>query len=266
MTHRVLLDLLWKLSREDVQAMRESLGLRPARTSYAREVRARRLLALLSFSEKLFPRPDDWAENYAQVSSFVMSGELKARVGERGLPDDTLRWLERGPAPIFFGFGSMPVLDPASMLAMTRTVARSLGVRAVIGAGWTKLLDGDADDVLVVGGIDHEALFSRCSAAVHHGGSGTTYASLRAGLPTVVASVFADQPLWGARCRALGVGATLPFSQLDADSMTKALTVARSARTVHAAKQLGAALSTENGVEAATSLLERRWSSLAAPS
>ena len=55
----------------------------------------------------------------------------------------------------------------------------------------------------------------RCVAAVHHGGAGTTAASVGAGIPTVVCSVFADQPFWGARVEDAGVGAHLRFRDLD---------------------------------------------------
>ncbi len=264
LTHRLLLDMLWKLSRDDVSSLRAELGLPPTARSYAREIAARELLALLSYSEKLFPRPDDWGEHYAQVGSFAMSTELKRRVGERGLSEDTVRWLDQGSPPIYFGFGSMPVLDPATMIALTRSVAQQLGVRAVIGAGWTKLADAP-DDVLVVGNVDHEALFARCAGAVHHGGSGTTYATLRAGLPTVVASVFADQPLWGARCQALGVGATLPFARLDASRLMHALRVARESKTLENAQRLGAELEKEDGLATAVRVIEHRWSGLDAP-
>lgn len=194
LTHELLLDMLWKLSREDVQLLRSELGVAPARMSYAREVNARGLLSLLSYSERLFPRPDDWGESHAHVGSFVMPTELKAPVGECGLSPEVSRWLEQGAPPAYFGFGSMPVLDARATLAMSRSVARSLGLRAVIGAGWSALAPANEDDVLIVGPTDHEALFPRCAVAVHHGGSGTTYASLRAGVPTVVLSVFADQP------------------------------------------------------------------------
>ena len=44
------------------------------------------------------------------------------------------------------------------------------------------------------------------SAVVHHGGAGTTAAGLCAGIPTIVSPFLADQPYWGERVYALGVG------------------------------------------------------------
>jgi vancomycin aglycone glucosyltransferase len=45
----------------------------------------------------------------------------------------------------------------------------------------------------VVRAAPHAALFPRCAALVHHGGSGTTAAALRAGTPQVILPVMLDQ-------------------------------------------------------------------------
>jgi sterol 3beta-glucosyltransferase len=43
-----------------------------------------------------------------------------------------------------------------------------------------------AKNVLVTGGVSHEWLFSKVAAIVHHGGAGTSAASFRAGVPSLV--------------------------------------------------------------------------------
>ncbi|OBI51348.1 hypothetical protein A5707_14000 [Mycobacterium kyorinense] len=47
---------------------------------------------------------------------------------------------------------------------------------------------------------------------MHHGGAGTTAASLRAGVPTLILSTDMDQTLWGARVKRLKVGTARRFS------------------------------------------------------
>ena len=79
----------------------------------------------------------------------------------------------------------------------------------------------------------------RCVAAVHHGGAGTTAASLGAGLPTVVCSVFADQPFWGARVVDARAGAHLRFKDLSAATLTAALRTAVEPATRQRARALG---------------------------
>ncbi|HLL41204.1 MAG TPA: hypothetical protein VK357_16305, partial [Rubrobacteraceae bacterium] len=55
-------------------------------------------------------------------------------------------------------------------------------------------------------------LFDRVRLAVHHGGAGTTAASLRVGLPTVVVPFFLDQAFWGWRVAKVVRGQYRPHS------------------------------------------------------
>ncbi|WP_368664940.1 glycosyltransferase, partial [Mycobacterium sp. E3298] len=57
----------------------------------------------------------------------------------------------------------------------------------------------------------------------HHGGSGTTAASMRAGVPTLILSMDVNQTLWGARVKRLGVGTTRRFSKTTRQSLVKDL-------------------------------------------
>jgi hypothetical protein len=116
---------------------------------------------------------------------------------DEALPDDLAASTDAGERPVFLGLGSMPVLDYDGFLAMVTEATRSLGVRAVVNmplAGRDASVAGLPEHLRTVGAVDHELLLRHCSAAVHHGGAGTLAASLRAGLPTMVCSVWADQP------------------------------------------------------------------------
>ena len=62
------------------------------------------------------------------------------------------------------------------------------------------------DYALEIEAAPHDWLFPRMRAVVHHGGAGTTAAGLRAGVPAQVLPFFGDQPYWGERIAALGVG------------------------------------------------------------
>ena len=57
--------------------------------------------------------------------------------------------------------------------------------------------------------VPHDWLFPRIDAALHHGGAGTTGASLRAGIPTLIKPWFGDQFFWASRVQNLGVCVTL---------------------------------------------------------
>ncbi len=262
-SHKLVLDMLWKTTRDEVAKMRRDLGVAPARASFVRQARESGLLSLLAYSERLFPRPDDWGEYAVVTGGIAPPDDLKRAVGEVGLDPELDAWLSAGPPPVFFGFGSMPVLDPERMIATLRRVLARLGVRGVIGAGWTQLALASDATLRAVGGVDHAALFARCAAAVHHGGAGTTYASLRAGLPTLVCAVFADQPFWGARCRTLGVGEVMSFKQLDEAHLVDKLAAVLTMRDRAAA--LGEQLRGERGLETVVRLLEEKLPTAAPP-
>lgn len=54
---------------------------------------------------------------------------------------------------------------------------------------------------------------------MHHGGAGTTAAGLRAGVPTLVLWVTADQPIWAAQIKRLKVGSARRFSAITQKSL-----------------------------------------------
>lgn len=138
-----------------------------------------------------------------------------------GLDAELAEWMISGPAPVYAGFGSMPVADPVAVEAMVREVGRRLGLRVLLAGPMFRGRIGA--ELAVVDQIDHRAVLPLCAAAVHHGGAGTTAAALRAGVPSVICSVQADQPYWGRQVEALGLGATAPFAGLTANRLERSL-------------------------------------------
>ncbi len=111
----------------------------------------------------------------------------------------------------------------------------------------------------LVAGVDHASVLPRCVAAVHHGGAGTTAAGLRAGLPTLVCAVTADQPFWGERVRALGVGEALRLSTFtDEDALAGLKTVLADETRSAAAAFARRMTSPDKAVAAAADICEAR--------
>lgn len=71
----------------------------------------------------------------------------------------------------------------------------------------------------VAGVVNYAAIFPQCRAVVHHGGSGTMAASLRAGVPTLALWTAGDQPLWGAQLNRLKAGTARRFSTTTRDTL-----------------------------------------------
>jgi sterol 3beta-glucosyltransferase len=249
LSYKLLQRVMWKNARDGVAEQRQGFGMPPARDRLLDRATAGKWKTLISYSTHLLARPDDWPAHVVSCGAIDLPDSLKEKLGERGLAPDLEEWLSKGRPPIYIGFGSMPVLDAARTLAMTRRVLEALDARAVIGAGWSNLAEAADARIRVVGETDHGALFPRCEAAVHHGGAGTTHASLRAGLPTLICSVFADQPFWGARVAKLGVGTTFPFQKLDEARLLEGLRHLRRDEVRERAQRLGSALRQERGLE-----------------
>jgi sterol 3beta-glucosyltransferase len=241
-----------RAQREDLAVMRRRLGLPPLAGSADDDLARRGVQSLHLFSTEVLPRPADWPADQRVTGYCPLPAAVRAAVGEGTVPPDLAAWLDAGTPPVYFGFGSMPVLDPPYTLRMLSDVCRALGVRGLVGQGWTRFGAPDGDDLRVVGAFNHDLVLPRCRAAVHHGGAGTTGSILTAGLPAVVASVFADQPLWGHRVARLGAGTTLPFQKLTAPTLRAALEQVLAPEVAARARQIGARLRAEDGLRATT--------------
>jgi sterol 3beta-glucosyltransferase len=249
------------------RAFADRLGLSPPPRPTLLPLGDPGLLVLNAFSPSLVPKPREWGNNHPVTGFWRLPATVRAAIDE-GLPGDLAAWIDAGEPPIFLGFGSMPVLDPERLLATAAEVTRSLGVRAVVSM--PHLADDERaaelpDQMRVVGAVDHDLLLTCCAAAVHHGGAGTLAASVRAGLPTMVCSVWADQPFWGLRLESLGAGVHVPFKRLDSAKLEAGLGRLLSDPVRERAAEVGAAVRAEgDGAEAAARLLDE-WLPTAEP-
>jgi sterol 3beta-glucosyltransferase len=246
-THALFDRVWWDGQREHNNVFRQRVGLPTVKRSTPRRMAEKGSYTIHAFSPRLVPQPREWGPSMPIVGVIQLPSEVREKLGETGPALELADWMRAGKPPIYFGLGSMPILDPAEMVRTVSAVSRKIGERAIICAGWSRL-DGFRelpDHVRIVGAIDHGQLFPLCSAAVHHGGSGTTFSASAAGLPSVVCSVFADQPFWGARLERLGVGVHLPFKNLDPARLEHALRRVADPTVKSAAARLGADLRAE---------------------
>jgi vancomycin aglycone glucosyltransferase len=134
--------------------------------------------------------------------------------------DEVLSWIAAGTPPIYFGFGSTPVEPFADTVAMVSAVCTQLGERALICSGPNDFASiPDLEHVKIVSAVNHTAIFPVCRAVVHHGGAGTTAATLRAGTPTLLLWLWLDQPVWAAGVAELKVGAAQQFTATTQQSL-----------------------------------------------
>src|SRR5690606_8488822 len=152
--------------------------------------------------------------------------------------------------PVYVGFGSMASTDPERMTEIVLSAIKRSGQRAIFLTGWGGLSQSDLpDDVFKIESAPHDWLFPRMAAIVHHGGAGTTAASLRSGKPTIVLPFFGDQPFWGQRVEKLGVGRQIERKKLTAETLAQAIAMATGDITLRErAAALGERIRAEDGV------------------
>lgn len=243
----------WRINRSDSILARQDLGLAPSHGNPLSVARRRQIPTLFGYSPCLFEAGLRDVNDLNRVcGAWDLPPELAHRLPGDHHDEGFQRWLDDGPPPVFFGFGSMPVLQPLAFIELVGEVCESLGLRGVIGAGWSDLDLADCDlpdDLAIVGACDYAWLFSHCAAVVHHGGAGTTHTATRAGVPQVVCPVFADQPFWAGRIEALGLGQSLPFKRLNAESLRQALLAAMTEACQERATAMAQKLQAEDAVQ-----------------
>ena len=154
---------------------------------------------ILAMEPELAPVPPEWPD--ADVIGYLDPGD-----GEP-LPAEIEAFIERGPAPVYIGFGSMPDRAPRKTTQLFVDAAQRAGVRAVISKGWADFGSDLPEHCIAVGPVSHPRLFARMQAVVHHGGAGTTAAAARAGKPQLIVPHVADQFFFGSWVEQIGVGA-----------------------------------------------------------
>ncbi|KAK3002614.1 hypothetical protein RJ639_022177 [Escallonia herrerae] len=87
---------------------------------------------------------------------------------------------------------------------------------------------------------------------VHHGGAGTTAAGLKAACPTTIVPFFGDQPFWGERVHARGVGpAPIPVDEFSLPKLVEAINYMLDPTVKARAVELAKAMENEDGVTGA---------------
>lgn len=206
---------------------------------------------LYGVSPALLPPPRDWPSNA------LVCGQWLAPSRQWTPPEALNEFLSAGAPPIYVGFGSMGGMDTKHLLQSV--VAGLDGRRALFYPGWSGIDAAQLpDNMFVVGETPHDWLLPRCSLAVHHGGSGTSHSTARAGIPSVVVPFAGDQPFWADRLHSAGIAARLPgWKALNATSLADSIRYAERDDVRSRARAMGEKMRTEEGLATALRAIER---------
>ena len=181
---------------EQINRRRSSLGLR-ALASTKEHLLAPMVLAM---DRELAPMPSDSRLRGFVQTSYPWIDDL------RGLPPRLERFLEEGPPPVFFTFGSVPDAQRVRTMEMLSRTAERIGCRMVIQQPSKEDCPDLGPRLLAIHHLSHATAFPRMAAVVHHGGGGTFHSAARAGVPQVTVPYFFDQYYSAHRIVVLGLG------------------------------------------------------------
>jgi sterol 3beta-glucosyltransferase len=213
MTYVMFDNVFWKSISGQVNRWRKKeLGLQ---STSLEKMQPNKVPFLYNFSPSVVPPPLDFSDWIRVTGYWFLDEGGKDFQPDKELMDFITKARDDGKKLVYIGFGSIVVQDSA---ALTQTVVDSVvkaDVRCILSKGWSDRLEKkDANKTEVhlpaeihpIKQVPHDWLFSQIDAAVHHGGAGTTGASLRAGIPTIVRPFFGDQFFFGSRVEDMGVG------------------------------------------------------------
>ena len=221
-------------------------------------------------------------ENFKFLGAAIIDKKYEAKhlAGSRGGVFDKLtEFIDSDPSrkPVYMGWGSMRCKSPEHMVILAVDALRKSNQRGIVLGGWAQLSQSmleksteDADlisyakkNILFVDKAPHEWLTPKMTAAVHHGGAGTTNASMRSGVPTIITPVFLDQfdHAYLVEQLGVGVGFSKQFQKISADELAAAITkVTNDADYSKRANVLSSKLLKEGGASAVALEVKKFWS------
>ncbi|MCW5976776.1 MAG: glycosyltransferase family 1 protein [Bryobacteraceae bacterium] len=258
--HKLMVRVMKLLTRpwtRSIAELRAREGLRPPGASAMHDDMFSPFGTLGWFSPLIAPRQPDWPQN-TQITGFTF---YDRRSPGEGLHPALAAFLDDGEPPVVFTLGSSAVGDAGDFYVESLGAVRRLRRRAVFlvrDQPAPTMAGGEPPGVFVTDYAPYSQLLPRAAAVVHQGGIGTVAQVMKAGVPMLVAPRGLDQPDNANRVRRLGIARVLSRSRYSAARAARELDrLLGDPRYARAAREAGAAIAGEDGVEAACDALER---------
>jgi UDP:flavonoid glycosyltransferase YjiC (YdhE family) len=142
-----------------------------------------KVLELVALNKHLVDPQDQWDSKYC------FTGFWQAPQPTVPEPSPELvAFLKAGAPPVVVTLGSMVMFDPNEAAEDISDALELAGQRGIVVGGWSQLTQAAhwSGSVLCVPEAPYEWLFPQASCIIHHGGTGTVGAVLRAGKVSIV--------------------------------------------------------------------------------
>lgn len=254
LSYTLIQSMLWMAGKTGIKLFfKKTYGKLPDNFGSPFERLDKKHPAIISCSNYVFPRPNDWNTNIHQNGYWFVEEKSEYE------PSNELKdFLKNGEKPIYIGFGS--VFDHRHKEETIKIIIEALnivGKRAIIsGMGQIQNLP---NNLIAIDNTPHSWLFEQVSLVCHHGGAGTTAAGFKAGVPSVIIPFSNDQFAWAHRAYDLEVGAKPIYRKnLNSENLAQAIQYALSDRIYKNAQTLSKNIASENGArDCAKIILER---------
>lgn len=254
LTHVVSNKITWWTSVFGFEQVRRRVGLPKRKLYFPFDHDPRRPLTpiLCAWSPDILPPSSEWNSNI-HVTGYYFFDDKSLYKPSVKLKD----FLDAGDAPVCVSFGSMVNRAAERIDVVVRGALKKAGCRGIILSGWGDIKNQIDDQVLYIDTVPHDWLLPQCKMIIHHGGAGTTSAGVRAGIPNIVVPFTADQPFWGQRVHAIGVGPKPVYvNRISVENLANAILESESEAIRKRTQFIGQRLRQEDGVQYAVGLIE----------
>lgn len=222
------------------------------------EEHRRTTLDLVAMNRQLIDPEARWGEQY-QFTGFWVDREPRHWVPTSPLQ----KFMEDGTPPVVLTMGSMVMFDPVRLARTLMDALENSKERGVIVGGWSGISEetGLSESVYTVNDVSYDWLFPRARCVIHHGGTGTTAAVLRAGIPSILLPQIVCQERYGRTLfRENLAAAVLDSHNLQTEDLARAIQrAATDARCIESARHWKNVIAAEDGVKNAADFIERHW-------
>jgi rhamnosyltransferase subunit B len=235
----------------ELNQFRTELGLKPWRRVFKEWLSPQLILGL--FPDFFAPIAPDWPPQVHLTGFPLFDGRQNTE-----LPSELLAFVQSGPPPVVFTFGT-GMARSAHLFRAALDACQILGNRAILLTKFRDQLPTSLPrTVLPCAFAPFAKLFPYCAAVVHHGGIGTTAQCLAAGVPQLIHPICFDQIDNGVRVKRLGAGDYLHTTPATGHQIAAALRPLLTAEAHNHCQPFITRFSNHNALQSAATLIESR--------